>query len=66
MQEKQWYSPEEAAEILEVDPDTIRRLCRQGKIPGAKQIGRQWRIPRNYVEAPPPQFDEERQRGHES
>jgi excisionase family DNA binding protein len=49
-QGKEYYTPEEVADYYRVDPATIRRLCRDGKIPGAKQIGRQWRIPRSFLE----------------
>lgn len=50
MQRKSFYTPEEVAEYYRVSVETIRRLCNQGKIPGAKQIGRQWRIPAKFVE----------------
>ena len=53
MLQKAWYSPEEAGDYLGVSPETIRNLCRAGKIPGAKQVGRQWRIPRSYLEENP-------------
>ena len=51
IREKSCYSPEEVAEYYDVTADTIRRLCREGKIPGAKQIGKQWRIPREYLQS---------------
>jgi excisionase family DNA binding protein len=50
MQDKPYYSPEEVAEYYDVSPETIRRMCRDGQIPGAIQIGRQWRIPREYLQ----------------
>src|SRR6266699_5848234 len=53
MQKKPYYSPEEVAEYYDVTADTIRRLCREGKIPGAKQIGKQWRIPAKFLEDTP-------------
>lgn len=35
----------EAADILSVDPETVREWLRQGRLPGAKLAGgRQWRI----------------------
>lgn len=39
----------EAADIWGYSPDTVRRWCREGKIPGAEQDGRgrPWRIPDN-------------------
>jgi excisionase family DNA binding protein len=36
-------TPEAAAEYLQLHLDTVRRLLRQGKLPGVK-VGRQWRI----------------------
>jgi excisionase family DNA binding protein len=50
MQDKPFYSPEEVAEYYDVTAETIRRLCREGKIPGAIQVGKQWRIPREYLQ----------------
>lgn len=41
--DKEVLSPEEAARYIDVHPQTIYRLLRQGEIPGRK-IGRQWRI----------------------
>lgn len=49
MQDKPYYSPEEVAEYYDVSPETIRRMCRDGQIEGAIQIGRQWRIPKEYI-----------------
>ena len=60
MEDKPFYSPEEVAEYYDVTADTIRRLCRDGQIPGAKQIGRQWRIPRSYILSTPSIPDEEK------
>ncbi len=50
MQKKPYYSPEEVAEYFDVSPDLIRKLCNEGKIPGARQIGKLWRIPAEYLE----------------
>jgi excisionase family DNA binding protein len=50
MQKKRFYSPEEVGDYFGVSAETIRNLCRAGKIQGATQIGRQWRIPRRYIE----------------
>lgn len=36
-------SPEEVAELLKVNPQTVYRALRAGKLPGAK-VGRQWRV----------------------
>ena len=49
VEDKPYYSPEEVAEYLDVTAETIRNLCRARKIPGARQVGRQWRIPRAYL-----------------
>jgi excisionase family DNA binding protein len=48
-----YYTAEEVADYYRVSADTIRKLCRDGKIPGAKQIGRQWRIPAKFLEDNP-------------
>jgi excisionase family DNA binding protein len=34
---------EQAAELLQVDPDTVRSLAREGTLPGRK-VGREWRF----------------------
>jgi excisionase family DNA binding protein len=34
---------DQAAEYLNIHPDTMRRLLRQGVLPG-RHVGRQWRI----------------------
>jgi excisionase family DNA binding protein len=52
-------TPEEVAEILRVPPKTIVQLCREGRIPRAAKVGRQWRILRSalpliFTEAAPP------------
>lgn len=67
MQKKPYYSPEEVADYYDVNPETIRRMCRSGQIPGAKQIGRQWRIPSEYLEKNPSiqETDQDRNRSQE-
>lgn len=40
-----FYTPEEAAQIWRVDPETVRRWLRLGKIKGMKLTKRAWRIP---------------------
>jgi excisionase family DNA binding protein len=35
---------EQAAELLQLPISTVSQLCRQGRIPGAQKLGRQWRI----------------------
>lgn len=54
-------SPEEAAEYLKVNPQTIYRNLRRGRLPGGK-IGRQWRIRKEDLDrflAPHTQAEEE-------
>ena len=38
-----YLSPEEAAARLGIKPDTVRKWCREGKLPCVK-LGRLWRI----------------------
>jgi excisionase family DNA binding protein len=40
---------EEAAEYLELDPLTVRRLAKEGAIPAVK-LGRQWRMKRDLLD----------------
>lgn len=47
--EKEVFDPEEAAEWLEVHPQTVYRLLRSGELPGRK-IGQQWRIHKGTLE----------------
>ena len=43
------YTTSEAAEILNVSDQTIRRMCDAGKFPGASRTyGGHWRIPREH------------------
>lgn len=37
------YSPEEIAERLKLDPETVRRWIRRGELPAVK-VARQWRV----------------------
>ncbi len=66
MEKKPYYSPEEVAEYFDVNIETIRRMCRDGLIPGARQIGRQWRIPAKYLEETPSiqETDEDKNQSH--
>ena len=41
---KKLYSPEEAAELLGINPNTIRAWLRDGRLKGVKLGGRIWRI----------------------
>jgi len=45
-----YVSPEDAAVYFDTTPEKIRRLCRDGKIPGARKLGREWRIPRSFLD----------------
>ena len=53
MLKRTYYSPEEVAEYYGVSVETIRRMCREGTIPGVKKIGRQYRIPAKFLEETP-------------
>lgn len=44
------YSAEQAAEMLDVSIDTMRRLLHRGVIRGVK-VGREWRIHREVLES---------------
>ena len=47
------YSTLEAAEIVGVSDQTIRRWCEKGKYPEAiKTGGNRWRIPKEYFKIP--------------
>lgn len=37
-------TPNEAAQVLQVSPDTIRRICARGEWEHARKVGRSWRI----------------------
>ena len=45
-----YYTAEEVAKTLRLHPYTIRRLCREGKIPAFK-FGWQWRFRKSAIEA---------------
>jgi excisionase family DNA binding protein len=47
--QEQVYSIEEAARLLKVHPDTIRRMIKRGEMQSRK-VGRQYRIPRSEIE----------------
>lgn len=38
-------TPDQAAERLQVPTKTVILLCARGEIPGARKVGRRWRIP---------------------
>lgn len=50
MPDTEWFTPEEAAEALKMHVVTIRRLLREGRLPGAKVGKRQWRIHREALD----------------
>ena len=54
MQESPYYTPEQAAIILQKHPDTVRRLCKRGELEGARKIGGEWYIPRTTIDPPAP------------
>lgn len=39
---------QETADLLRVDPDTVRRLARQRELPAVK-VGKEWRFSRDEV-----------------
>jgi excisionase family DNA binding protein len=43
------YTVDEVAEALRLHPYSVRRLCREGKIPGFK-FGGQWRFRKDEIE----------------
>jgi excisionase family DNA binding protein len=43
-------TPKEAAALLRLNLDTVRRLLREGQLPGCKVGARQWRIRRTDLE----------------
>ena len=44
-----FMSTKEAAEKWGISDRRVRVLCSEGKIPGAYQEGREWKIPRDAV-----------------
>ncbi len=43
------YTIDEVAEALKLHPYTVRRLCREGKVPGFK-FGGQWRFKKEDID----------------
>lgn len=37
------------ARMLDIAPQTVRGMCERGELPGARLIGRWWRIPASAV-----------------
>ncbi len=44
------YTARELARLLHVHPRTVRRLARDGDLPGAYKVGRLWRFRREAVQ----------------
>lgn len=53
--------PDEVAVVLKIPRKTAVELCRRGVIPGAKKVGREWRVPawglQQMFEKPKEKFD---------
>ena len=50
MKEKiEFYTVEEVAKVLRLHPYTVRRLCREKKVPAFK-FGGQWRFDKSEIE----------------
>ena len=48
---RDWLSPDDFAEQIDVSTKTVVRLCRRGALP-AKRFGHQWRVHRRALAAP--------------
>ena len=48
--EPEWITTVEAAEIMGVHEESVRRLCRQGKVE-AKKWNREWQVARKSAES---------------
>ena len=47
-----YYKTKEVADLLCVNPTTIIRMIERGELPGVA-VGKQYRIPKSYVDALP-------------
>jgi len=45
-------TPDEAAVMLGITPGRVRKLCRDGRVVGAKLFGRSWYVPQHIVVRP--------------
>lgn len=45
----EFYTAEEVAEVLRLHPYTVRRLCREKKVPAFK-FGGQWRFRKDKID----------------
>lgn len=43
-------TPEEVAKIMQIKVRAVVRLCREGKLPGARKPSREWRVPTSAIE----------------
>ncbi len=46
---ERFLTPEEVAAMTGLHPESVRRLCRQGRLPAAK-VGRKWRFSPEVLE----------------
>ena len=46
-----FYSIVEVAAILGIRPVRTRELCRAGRLPGARKVGRCWIVPKDSIKA---------------
>ena len=44
------YTSQDVAELVCVHPETVRRLAREGRMPGAYKVGSRWRFARERIE----------------
>lgn len=49
----EWLSPEDVAAALHMHVETVRLMCRDGRMPGRK-FGHAWRIPSSVLEPEKP------------
>lgn len=49
MYEPELLLVEEVATLLRLSPYTVRQMARQGKLPGARKIGGEWRFSRKAL-----------------
>jgi excisionase family DNA binding protein len=42
---KEFLTPKKIAKLESTTPSTVQRWVRQGKFPGARRVGREYRIP---------------------
>lgn len=40
-----WWTPAQVGDLLGASPDTVRRWCAAGRLPGYRTPGGHWRIP---------------------